>query len=337
MHIGGESPHLRKDIRTSQAVITGAYSMTQQAIQLGLLPRLVIRRTSAREKGQIYMPTVNWLLLTAVLFLTAAFRSSSALASAYGIAVTGTMVVTIILASIVAHHYWKWPVWRTALVMIPFLVVDLVFLGANLLKIVEGGWLPLVVGAGLLLLMVTWRRGTSLLAGQSQKEELLLAEHLPMLERKFTKRVAGTAVFMTSHPENVPTALMHNLKHNKVLHRHNIIVCIDTPDTPRIDEVERGQAKQISENFTIVRLKFGFMEEPDVPRAIMRRRLGLNLDPMQTSFYLSRRALRPSARSQMPAWQDRLFIWLARHSSDASQYFKIPTDRVIEVGTQVVI
>ncbi len=324
-------------IIASQAVITGAYSMTQQAIQLGLLPRLVIRRTSATEKGQIYMPTVNWLLLVAVLFLTATFRSSSALASAYGIAVTGTMVVTVILASIVAHYYWKWPLWRTALVMIPFLVVDLVFLGANLLKIVEGGWLPLAVGAALLAVMLTWRRGTSLLGDQSKKEDLLLADHVPMLEHKFSDRVPGTAVFLTSHPENVPTALMHNLKHNKILHSKNIIVCIDTTDTPRVGEADRGKAKRISDTFTIVRLKFGFMEEPDVPRAILRRRLGLDLNPMQTSFYLSRRSLRPSARSQMPLWQDRLFIWLARHSSDASQYFKIPTDRVIEVGTQVVI
>ncbi len=283
------------------------------------------------------MPTVNWMLLVAVLFLTASFRSSSALASAYGISVTGTMVVTVILASLVAHYYWKWPVWRTAMVMIPFLVVDLIFLGANLLKIVEGGWLPLAVGAALLLVMVTWRRGTSLLVDQSRKVDLPLADHLPMLERKFSDRVPGTAVFLTSHPENVPTALMHNLKHNKILHSRNIIVCIDTTDTPRIDEADRGKAKRISDAFTIVRLKFGFMEEPDVPRAILRRRLGLDLNPMQTSFYLSRRALRPSARSQMPLWQDRLFIWLARHSSDASQYFKIPTDRVIEVGTPVVI
>jgi KUP system potassium uptake protein len=227
-------------IIASQAVITGAYSMTQQAIQLGLLPRLVIRRTSATEKGQIYMPTVNWLLLAAVLFLTATFRSSSALASAYGIAVTGTMVVTVILASIVAHYYWKWPLWRTALVMIPFLVVDLVFLGANLLKIFEGGWLPLLVGTALLLVMSTWRRGTSLLGDQSKKEDLPLAEHLPMLERKFPDRVPGTAVFLTSHPESVPTALMHNLKHNKILHSRNIIVCIDTADSPRIDEADRS-------------------------------------------------------------------------------------------------
>ncbi len=324
-------------IIASQAVITGAYSVTQQAIQLGLLPRQVIRRTSATERGQIYMPTVNWLLLAAVLYLTAAFRSSSALASAYGIAVTGTMVVTVILAAIVARYYWKWSILRTTVVMLPFLIVDVVFLGANMLKILEGGWLPLVVGAALLLTMMTWRRGTDLLAQRSMSEELPLDDHLPMLQQKITDRVQGTAIFLTSHPEAVPVALMHNIKHNKILHDRNIIVCIDTADSPRVDEAERGKAKVLSPLFTIVRLKFGFMEEPDVPRALMRRRLGLDLEPMSTSYFLSRRALRPSARSQMPLWQDRYFIWLARHSSDASNYFKIPTDRVIEVGTQVVI
>ncbi|MEQ1612412.1 MAG: potassium transporter Kup, partial [Hyphomicrobiaceae bacterium] len=230
-------------IIASQAVITGAYSVTQQAIQLGLLPRQVIRRTSATERGQIYMPTVNWLLLAAVLYLTAAFRSSSALASAYGIAVTGTMVVTVILAAIVARYYWKWSILRTTVVMLPFLIVDVVFLGANMLKILEGGWLPLVVGAALLLTMMTWRRGTDLLAQRSMSEELPLDDHLPMLQQKITDRVQGTAIFLTSHPEAVPVALMHNIKHNKILHDRNIIVCIDTADSPRVDEAERGKAK----------------------------------------------------------------------------------------------
>ncbi len=324
-------------IIASQAVITGAYSMTQQAIQLGLLPRMNIRRTSAKEKGQIYVPAVNWLLLIAVLFLTAAFKSSSALASAYGISVTGTMVVTVILATIVARYYWHWSWVRCALVMIPFLIVDLVFLGANLLKIVEGGWLPLFVGACLLVTMMTWQRGARLLSAKSQREELLLKDYLPMLESKSRDRVPGTAIFMTSHPHNVPSALMHNLKHNKILHRRNIIVCIETVDTPRVGETERGRTEQLSDAFTIVHLKFGYMDAPDVPRALMRRYLHLDLNPMETSYFLSRRALRPAARSEMPVWQDRLFIWLARHASDASQYFKIPNDRAIEVGTQVVI
>ena len=324
-------------IIASQAVITGAYSISQQAIQLGLLPRMDIRRTSAKERGQIYVPAVNWMLLIAVLFLTAAFRSSTALASAYGIAVTGTMVVTVILAIIVARHVWHWSWARTAIVMTPFLIVDLVFLGANLLKIVEGGWLPLLVGAALLLGMLTWHRGARLLNAKSQREELPIAEYLPMLEKKYPERVPGTAVFMTSHPERVPSALMHNLKHNKILHRRNFIVCVDIADTPRVDDGTRGTVTRLSDTFTIVHLKFGYMDSPDVPRALSRRYLRLDLNPMETSYYLSRRALRPGARSEMPVWQDHLFIWLAGHASDASVYFKIPSDRAIEVGTQVVI
>jgi KUP system potassium uptake protein len=324
-------------IIASQAVITGAYSMTQQAIQLGLLPRLVIFRTSETEKGQIYVPTVNWLLLGAVLSLTIIFKNSSALASAYGIAVTGTMVVTVLLASIVARHVWKWPVWKTAAVMVPFLIVDLVFLGANLLKIAEGGWLPLVVGGGLLLMMLTWRRGLSLLKEISRKEALSMTDYLPMLQKRGIHRVPGTAVFMTSHADSVPLALMHNLKHNKVLHQRNLIVCLETADAPRVDEQDRGKAVKIGDDFWVIRLKFGFMEEPNVPRALARRRLGLELNPMETSYYLSRRALRVATRSQMPLWQDRIFIWLARHTNDASQYFRIPTDRAIEVGTQIAI
>ena len=324
-------------IIASQAVITGAYSVTQQAIQLGLLPRMNIRRTSATERGQIYIPAVNWNLLLAVLFLAAAFKSSSALASAYGIAVTGTMVVTVALATIVARFYWQWPWWQVGLVMAPFMIVDCVFLGANLLKIVEGGWLPLAVGAGLLLIMLTWRRGSWLLSNRWRQAELSLADYLPMLELKSPDRVPGTAVFMTSNPDLVPTALMHNLKHNKIMHRRNIIVSVETTDTPRVEESERGKVTVISDGFLVVRLKFGFMEEPDVPRALSRRYLHLELNPMETSYYLSRRAIRPSARSEMPVWQDRLFIWLAHQASDPSHYFRIPSDRAIEIGTQVAV
>ena len=324
-------------IIASQAVITGAYSMTQQAIQLGLLPRMNIRRTSETERGQIYIPAVNWNLLLAVLFLTVTFKTSSSLASAYGIAVTGTMVVTVALAAVVARYYWLWSWWRVGLVMAPFLCVDLIFLGANLLKIAEGGWLPLVVGGALLIGMLTWRRGARLLSTRWKKEELPLAEYLPVLEKKSPERVSGTAVFLTSHPDLVPTALMHNLKHNKVMHRRNIIVCVETTDTPRVEESERGKTAKVSESFTVVRLKFGFMEEPDIPRALARRYLHLELDPMQTSYYLSRRVIRPSSRSEMPVWQDRLFIWLAHQSSDASAYFAIPSDRAIEIGTQVTV
>lgn len=324
-------------IIASQAVITGAYSVTQQAMQLGLLPRMVIRQTSAREKGQIYIPTVNWLLLIAVMYLTLAFRNSSALASAYGIAVTGTMVVTVVLAIVVARFDWKWPWWKALAVMIPFLVVDSIFLGANLIKIVEGGWLPLVVGAGLFVTMVTWRRGAQLLREKTVKEELPIAEYLPMIEAKAVDRVQGTAVFMTGHPEHVPTALMHNLKHNKIMHKRNFIVGVEMANVPRVDEADRATVKKLSDTFSVIRLKFGYMEAPDVPRALARRRLHLDLNPQETSFYLSRRILKPAAKWQMFRWQDRFFIWLARGSSDAAHYFAIPTDRVIEVGTQILI
>ncbi|MBS0242673.1 MAG: potassium transporter Kup [Proteobacteria bacterium] len=325
-------------IIASQAVITGTYSMTQQAIQLGLLPRMDIRSTSETERGQIYIPSVNTKLMLVVLFLTAAFKSSSALAAAYGISVTGTMVVTVALATIVARHQWKWSWFHIALIMGPFFIVDSVFLGANLLKIVEGGWLPLAVGFMVLITMLTWRRGADLLAAKWQKEELPLAEYMPILERRSTDHVQGTAVFMTSHPDLVPTALMHNLKHNKILHKRNIIVCIDVVDTPRVeDESLRGKVKRLSDSFYVVRLKFGFMEEPDVPRALARRYLHLDIDPMQTSYFLSRRAIKPASRSAMPLWQNRLFVLLTGQASDPAEYFGIPSDRVIEIGTQVTV
>ncbi len=324
-------------IIASQAVITGAFSMTQQAIQLGLLPRMHIRRTSETERGQIYIPAINWSLLLAVLFLVVTFKSSSALASAYGIAVTGTMVVTVALAAVVARFNWQWSWWRVGLVMAPFMVIDLIFLGANLLKIADGGWLPLIVGMGLMVVMLTWRRGARLLSTRWKKEELPLAEYLPVLEKKSPDRVSGTAVFLTSHPDLVPTALMHNLKHNKVMHRCNLIVCVETSDIPRVQEAERGKTTKISDTFTVVRLRFGFMEEPNIPRALARRYLHLDIDPMQTSYYLSRRIIMPSSRSEMPAWQDQLFIWLTHQASDASAYFAIPSDRAIEIGTQVTV
>jgi KUP system potassium uptake protein len=324
-------------IIASQAVITGAYSITQQAIQLGLLPRLDIRRTSETEKGQIYMPAVNWILMLAVLLLAAAFRNSSALASAYGIAVTGTMVVTVCLATFVAHAHWRWPVWKTAFVMGPFFIIDTVFLGANALKILHGGWLPILAGGALLGIMVTWRRGVELLKQKTRREELSVKEFWPTLDRKVKHRVAGTAVFLTGQPDAIPVALMHNLKHNKVMHAKNLIVGIDAADTPRLPEHERATVQRVSDDLAIVRLCFGYMEEPDVPRALMRRRLGLDLNPLETSYYLSRRTLRPATRSELPRWQVRVFIFLARHASDASRYFRIPTDRAVEIGTQITI
>jgi KUP system potassium uptake protein len=322
----------------SQAVITGAYSVTQQAIQLGLLPRLEIRHTSETLFGQIYMPRVNALLLLGVVMLVAMFRSSSALASAYGIAVTGTMVVTAMMALIVIWTCWHWPLWAAAALMAPFLLVDLTFLTANLLKVFEGGWVPLVLGGLIMVVMYTWRRGTRLLFEKTRRLEVPLDNLVASLERKPPQRVPGTAVFLTSDPASAPTALLHSLKHYKVLHEKNVILTIKTEDTPRVDEAERVQIAPLGETFSLVQLRFGFMETPSVPRALaVARRHGWHFDIMSTSFFLSRRTLRPGTTSGMAHWQKRLFVALARTANDATDYFQIPTGRVVEVGTQVTI
>ena len=322
----------------SQAVISGTYSLSQQAIQLGLLPRLEIRHTSEAHYGQIYMPRVNSFLLLGVLLLVALFRSSSALASAYGIAVTGTMVVTGVMAFIVIWKVWHWSLLATAALMLPFLFIDLMFLNANMLKVMEGGWVPLAFGGMVMVVMYTWRRGTRLLSEKTRRQEIPLDDLVRMLEKKPPARVPGTAVFLTSTPESAPTALMHSLKHYKVLHEQNVILTIETRPTPRVAAAERVSIERIGQTFSRVTLRFGFMETPNVPGALaIARKLGWTFDIMSTSFFLSRRALKPAARSGMPRWQDRLFIVLARMANDATDYFQIPTGRVVEVGTQVTI
>lgn len=322
----------------SQAVITGAYSLTRQAIQLGLLPRFEIRHTSESLMGQIFMPRVNTLLLIGVLLLVALFRSSSALASAYGIAVTGTMVVTASMAFIVIWKVWRWPLIGVAALMAPFLFIDLAFLSANLLKIFEGGWMPLALGALVMVVMYTWRRGSRLLIQKTRRQEIPLATLVANLEKKKPHLVPGTAVFLTSDPEFAPTALLHSLKHYKVLHEKNVILTIETGDTPHIDPAERVRLEPVGETFLRVVLRFGFMETPNVPKALaIARKLGWQFDIMSTSFFLSRRALKLAAQSDMPRWQDRLFIGLTRSANDATDYFQIPTGRVVEVGTQVTI
>jgi KUP system potassium uptake protein len=322
----------------SQAVITGAYSLTQQAIQLGLLPRFEIRHTSETLVGQIYMPRVNALLLVGVLLLVVLFRSSSALASAYGIAVSGTMVVTALMAVVVIAKDWRWPLWAAIALIAPFLLIDLSFFGANLLKVFEGGWVPLALGGVVMVVMYTWRRGSRILFDKTRKTEVPLDPLVASLEKKPPQRVPGTAVFLTSDPSCAPTAMMHSLKHYKVLHEKNVILTIESAPVPRIDPAERVQIEPIGETFSRVRLRFGFMESPNVPKALaIARKLGWHFDIMSTSFFLSRRTLRPAVHSGMPRWQDRLFIVLARSANDATDYFQIPTDRVVEVGTQVTI
>jgi KUP system potassium uptake protein len=322
----------------SQAVITGAYSLVRQAVQLGLLPRFEVRFTSESHAGQIYLPRVNRLLLIGVLMLVLLFRTSSGLASAYGIAVSTTMVADGIMGFVVIWKLWNWRAATAAAVILPFVVVDMTFLSANLLKLLEGAWVPLLFGLTMAVVIWTWRRGAAILINKTRRIEVPLKDLIKSLEKRPPHIVKGTAVFLTSDPNFVPTALLHNLKHNKVLHEHNVILTIETAQTPRVDLAERVRMENISDKFSTVRLRFGFMESPNVPRAlVIARKLGWQFDIMATSFFVSRRSLKPSAQSGMPLWQDHLFIGLSRSANDATDYFQIPTGRVVEVGTQVTI
>ncbi len=321
----------------SQAVITGAYSLSRQAIQLGLLPRLEIRHTGT-YMGQIYMPQINAWLFIFVLVFVLAFRSSLSLASAYGIAISGTMLVTTIMAFLVIRKRSHWPLFVVAALVAPFFIVDVVFFGANLLKVVDGGWLPLALAVLIMIVMHTWRRGTAALRNKTRRLQTPLADLVAMLERKPPKRVPGTAVFLTSDAESAPTALLHSLKHYKVLHEYNVILTVETVAAPYVPPTERVRIERIGSTFSRVRLRFGFMEIPNVPKALaIARKLGWQFDIMSTSFFLSRRALRPAAQSDLPHWQDRLFIALAGTASDATDFFQIPSGRVVEVGTQVAV
>ncbi|HMM88891.1 potassium transporter Kup [Bradyrhizobium sp.] len=322
----------------SQAVITGAFSLIGQAVQLGLLPRFEVRYTSETHAGQIYLPRVNRLLLIGVVLLVLLFRTSSGLASAYGIAVSTTMVVDGIMGFVVIWKLWNWRAATAAAVILPLVVVDMSFFAANLLKLFEGAWVPLLFGIAVAVMIWTWRRGAGILVVKTRRIEVPLADLIKSLEKRPPHIVKGTAVFLTSDPSFVPTALMHNLKHNKVLHEHNVILTIETAQTPRVDPAERVKMEKISEKFSTVRLRFGYMESPNVPKAlVIARKLGWQFDIMATSFFVSRRSLKPSAQSGMPLWQDHLFIAMSRSANDATDYFQIPTGRVVEVGTQVTI
>jgi KUP system potassium uptake protein len=322
----------------SQAVITGAYSITQQAVQLGLLPRLEVRHTSDTLFGQIYIPRVNWMLLIGVLLLVGLFRTSSALATAYGIAVTGTMVITALLAFVVLWKVWRWNPVAAGLLVAPFLLIDLTFLSANLVKVWDGGWVSLAVGAILMTVMATWRRGSRVLAEKTRRLEVPLDSLVRNLEERPPHRVRGTAVFLTHDPLSTPTALLHSLKHYHVLHENNVVLTVETADQPRVAEEERVEIEKVGKSFARVKLRYGYMETPHVPKALaIARQLGWQFDIMSTSFFLSRRSLRPAAKSSMPRWQDRLFLALARMANDASAYFRIPSERAVEVGMQVAV
>ncbi|HEY1736583.1 MAG TPA: potassium transporter Kup [Methylovirgula sp.] len=322
----------------SQAVITGAFSLVRQAIQLGLLPRMEIQHKSATQEGQIFLPHVNRLLLVGVLLLVFVFRSSSALANAYGVAVTGTMVVTTSLAFVVVWKKWKWPLWGALTFIGAFLMIDVAFLAANLIKVVEGGWVPLLLASCSMIIMWTFVRGNRLLSQKMQRDSIPLEELIHMLEKSTPTRVPGTAIFLTNQPDAAPSALLHNLKHNKVLHEHVWIMSVRTESTPRVPLARRYEMEEISKDFTRIILHYGYMEDPRVPSALaLLRKCGLKFDIMTTSFFLGRRTIKTSPHSGMPAWQDKLFVSLMKQATNATDFFSIPSDRVVELGAQVTV
>jgi KUP system potassium uptake protein len=322
----------------SQAVVSGAYSLSQQAILLGILPRMTVTRTSETQSGQIYMPQVNRFLMIGVLVLVAAFQTADNLADAYGLAVTGTMLATTILAYIVVRRMWKWPLWQAGLLIAPLISLDAVFLLANGLKIATGGWLPLTLGICLFTLMYTWVRGTQVLTDKTRRDSVPVTELIEMLRARAPHRVPGTAIFLTSDPDTAPVALMHNLKHNKVLHEKNIIATVHIAETPRVADAERVVITPFNEDFKKLVINYGFMETPNVPKALgLCRKQGVKFDIMATSFFLGRRSVVPAAQAAMPLWQDKLFIFLLKNGANPTDFFKIPAGRVVELGAQVSI
>lgn len=325
-------------IIASQAVISGAFTLANQCVQLGLLPRLVIRHTSATEEGQIYVPQMNAALAAGVLLLVFGFGSANALAAAYGIAVTGTFLCTNALATIVFHRRFGWPAWKTALVWGGFFVVDGAFFSANSLKIVEGGWVPLAIGAAIVVLMTTWRRGRSLLFARWQQDSLPLASFLERLPQSRIERVPGVAVFLTGNPDFTPAALLHNLKHNKVLHETVLFVTVRNLDIPFAAPDSSPPPTEIVPGIWRVILGYGFMELPDIPKSLSSlARLGVPWDPMRTSYFLGRETIIPAAMPKLGPPRRALFLFMLRNAIPATQFFRIPSDRVVELGVRVAI
>jgi len=326
-------------IIASQAVITGTFSLAQQAIALNMLPRMVVQHTSETQSGQIYMPQINAMLMIGVLVLVAAFGSSAALSNAYGIAVSGVMGVTLALLVVVMWRNWKWPPIAVVLFGLIFLIIDGVFFAANAAKLFQGGWVPAVVALAVALVMWSWMAGRRRLSDKTRRDEVPLQFLVDNLARKKPTTVPGTAIFLTSDIEGAPTALLHSLKHYKVLHEQNVILTVRTSVSPRVPDDEKVTIDAYNELFSRVIVTFGYMETPNIPKAlVLARRLGWKFDIMSTSFFLSRRSLKLGQKTGLLRfWQDRVFIRLARNASDATEYFHIPTGRVVEIGTQVVM
>jgi KUP system potassium uptake protein len=327
-------------IIASQAVITGAFSLTQQAMQLGLLPRLTIKQTSAGHAGQIYIGSVNWAVLAGVVLLALGFRTSSAMAAAYGIAVTGTMVITCCLAFVVARRRWGWSLPLSLAVIVPFITIDLIFFGANILRVVEGGWVPLTIAAAILVVIWTWMRGRKLTAALESAGSVPLADMAAALAKRPPARVEGTAIFLTANNTLTPHALLHNIKHNHVLHQHNYVATVRTLPRPYCDPADRIHIERVDDNFSRLEVRYGFMEQPELRDALIREaaREGSGLvDAAKASFFIGRNNYAISGEAGMPRWQDFLFIALYRNAADPTDYFNVPPNRVIELGAQYAI
>ena len=323
-------------IVASQALISGAFSLAQQSVQLGYSPRLTIVHTSVHEHGQIYVPEVNKALMIGTLLIVLGFRSSDALGAAYGIAVTGTMAITTILFAVVARLQWRWPLWRVLALAGFFFAFDFAFLGANLLKIGQGGWVPLAIAFGILTLMTTWKRGRAILADVMRRSSMPLDLLLMDVGRKRVPRVPGTAVFLTSDTEGAPVVLLHHLKHNKVLHQQVVLLSVVSAGVPDVDDETRLQVEALKHGFFRITAAYGFMETPNVPHVIaMSERHGLRTRPAETSYYLGRERLIPTGQSSMPRWRKKLFGFMSRNARSATEFFGIPPNRVVELGAQI--
>ncbi len=324
-------------IIASQAVITGAFSLTQQAIQLGFMPRMQIKHTSASQAGQIYIPTVNWGLMVMVIVLVLYFQSSSRLAAAYGIAVTGAMFIDTLLLAAVLISLWRWPLWKALPLVLAFIIVDMAYLGANLIKVPDGGWVPLVIALAIFTMLTSWARGR-LLMRQNMAEGTIPVEVFAKSAHSSAARVPGTAIFMASTNKGVPSALLHNIKHNKVLHERVVILTVQIQDVPYVEEVERFAVKDMTNGFYRLTIRCGFLEETDVPALLKRvTTCGEPFAMMQTSFFLSRQTLIASAKPGMAIWREKLFAWMLRNAASAMEFFRLPTNRVVELGSQVEI
>jgi KUP system potassium uptake protein len=322
----------------SQALITGAFSVTKQVIQLGYLPRLRVEHTNVRETGQIYLPFVNWSLFVAIVLAVVLFRSSSNLAAAYGIAVTLDMLITTILTFFVLRYHWRYPWWLCLGATGCFFLVDLAFFSSNMLKLLHGGWFPLVIAGSVFVLMVTWKRGRALLHDKRQSESMDLRDFLTAVWASPPVRVEGTAVFLTAEPGVVPNALLHNLKHNKVLHAHNLFVTVHHHEVPWIGMNKRLEIEPLGGDCWQVTVHYGFKNDPDLPRALqLMRGRGCELEPMSTSYFLSREVVTPSLASGMAPWREKLFAQMHHNASGAADFLHLPSNAVVELGSKVEI